>query len=71
LIENQGDEIQFVSDTYDDWPFVSGSRGDELNDPDKTEDLISKLIEADILKDNGIDYQDENDLENIFILKIL
>ena len=28
LFQNQGDAIQFVSDTYDEWPFSEGSRED-------------------------------------------
>lgn len=70
LLENQGDEIQFVSDTYDDWPFISGSRGDHLKYPDQTERLINKLIDVGILEDNGSDFQDEDDSESIYIRAI-
>ncbi|WP_144394377.1 hypothetical protein [Pleionea sediminis] len=28
LLNNRGDQIQFVSDTQDDWPFKTGCRDD-------------------------------------------
>lgn len=70
LLENQGDEIQFVSDTYDEWPFKSGPKGDVFNYSDQTEALISALITAGILQDNGIEYEDEDDPQNIYIRAI-
>ena len=70
LLTNQGDDIQFVSDTHDDWPFNSGKREDYYNYPDKTEQLISILIEKGILRDSGFDYKDENDPENVYIRSI-
>lgn len=71
LANNQGDDIQFVSGTYDDWPFKSGKRNDDLNYPDKTEELIATLIDEGILKDVGIRYKDEDDPENIYIREII
>lgn len=70
MLNNQGDNIQFVSDTYEDWPFLSGQRGDQKKYPDQTESLISKLINLGVLKDNGIAYQDEDAPENIYIREI-
>ena len=70
ILNNQGDEIQFVSDTHDDWPFSSGVRGDHENYADQTELLITKLISLGILQDNGISYQDEDDPENVYIRAI-
>jgi len=70
LLTNPGDDIQFVSDTYDDWPFISGKRDDYLNYPDKTEQLISILIKEGILQDSGFDYKDEEDPENVYVRAI-
>ncbi len=70
MLNNQGDEIQFVSDTNNDWPFSSGIRGDQENYQDKTDSLITKLINMGILKDNGIAYQDEDDPKNVYIRAI-
>ena len=66
LLNNQGDEIQFVSDTYDDWPFKTGSRDQAVNYPDKTDQLVEALIEKEILKDNGYLHQDEEDPASIY-----
>lgn len=66
LLNNQGDEIQFVSDTYNDWPFKSGSRNEAFRYPDKTEELVKTLIENGILEDNGYLHQDEEDPSSIY-----
>lgn len=71
MLNNQGDNIQFVSDTHGDWPFLSGEQGDKRKYPDQTELLITKLISLGVLKDNGIAYQDEDDPENIYIREII
>jgi hypothetical protein len=59
LLNNQGDQIQFVSDTYEDWPFESCSRNQAWEYPDKTNELIDILIEKEILRDNGMSHIDE------------
>ncbi len=71
LLNNQGDHIQFVSDTYDEWPFKSGNKNEAWSYPDKTEELICSLIEQDILKDNGFLFQDDEDPDNIYIKDIV
>ena len=71
MLNNQGDQIQFVSDTYNDWPFSSGVRSDQEKYPDQTNVLIDKLINLGILKDKGIDWQDEDDPENVYIREII
>lgn len=70
LLQNQGDQIQFVSDTYDDWPFKSGSRDKSFSYPDRTEQILKDLIDQEILKDSGYLYRDESDPENIYIKNI-
>jgi len=71
LLNNQGDDIQFVSDTYDDWPFQSGSKNDLFFYLDKTDDLINILIQKGILKDSGNLYVDEDQPDNVYIRDIV
>jgi hypothetical protein len=52
LLENRGDNIAFVSDTYDDWPFpgddkqLSGYR-------EMTDKVVDSLVDAEIFVDEG------------------
>lgn len=71
LLNNQGDQIQFVSDSYDDWPFASGSRDFAWTYPDKTEEIINILIEKEILKDNGMLHVDEEEPEEVYTRNIV
>ena len=70
LLENQGDQIQFVSDTYGEWPFSIGNRNDLSGYMDKTEDILNKLIEENVLNIKGYLYQDDDEPDDIYILKI-
>ncbi len=75
LIENKGDDISFVSDTHDDWPFAEGSREDLKSYADATEKVIEELIEVGILEDRGKSFEDpekpdsvfERDLQNVWV----
>ena len=67
LLNNQGDNIQFVSDTYEDWPFAKGSRNDIDSYKDKTTDLLNDLILLGILKEDGFDYIDEEEPDTVYI----
>lgn len=71
LLHNQGDQIQFVSDTYDDWPFNSGRKTSAFSYPDKTNEIINQLISEEILFDNGFLYLDEDEPETIYIRDIV
>ena len=71
LLNNQGDEIQFVSDTYEDWPFKSGQKKDSFIYPDKTDELIDILIKNEILKDHGMLYVDEDEPETVYVRDIV
>jgi hypothetical protein len=54
LLQNIGDEISFMSDTDGIWPFAQG-QPDELADyRDVTNEVIQQLIEAGILRDEGV-----------------
>jgi len=56
LLEHIGDEIAFVSDTYDDWPFRTGSRKDWCGYNDVTDHIIDQLIQSGILQDDGKEF---------------
>lgn len=71
LLTNQGDNIQFVSDSDNDWPFSVGKRGDQHDYPDKTFDVVSALIQQGILEDVGYLYQDEEEPETVFVKNIV
>ncbi len=63
LLHNRGDEIGFVSDDSNDWPFSSGSQREALSWPDMTEQVVNELLHEKILSDNGFRWQDQDDLE--------
>lgn len=71
LLNNQGDQIQFVSDTYDDWPFKTGSRDKAWSYPDKTDEIVSELIKQEILRDNGMLHVDEDEPETVYTRDII
>jgi hypothetical protein len=50
MLENRGDNIAFVSDTYDDWPFPGDYR--QLSEYiEMTDKVVDSLIDAEILVD--------------------
>lgn len=71
LLNNQGDEIQFVSNTYNDWPFKTGNRNEALSYPDRTDELVETLIEKEILEDRGFSHQDEDEPSTIYTRDII
>ena len=71
LLNNQGCDIQFVSDSYDDWPFPSGNRSDLESYRDVTLPIIDELIAHNILKDNGVLFEDEHEPDKVFIKDIV
>lgn len=62
LLKNQGDNIQFVSDTNGEWPFDTPKSSLESY-TDKTEDTINELIAEGILEDRGMLFVDEEEPE--------
>ena len=70
LLQNTGDNIQFVTDTHDDWPFTGSSRQDLNLYLDKTEGIIEDLIVNEVLGDFGKSYVDGDDPENIYVRDI-
>jgi len=71
LLNNQGDDIQFVSDTYNDWPFSKGKREDITKYPDKTFEILEELIKEGILKDEGMSYIDEDEPDTVYIKRYI
>lgn len=67
LIRHSGEQIAFVSDTYGDWPFPSGSPADVAGYPDVTDDIVTQLIEARILRDDGIAWADETEPQAVYM----
>ena len=65
--QNPGDEIDFVSDTYDDWPFSHGNRENLQSYNEITEDVVSTLLKEGVIIDNGITWRDEDEPDKIFI----
>ena len=70
LLKNQGDAVQLVSDSYDDWPFNSGDKKQLVEYKDVTSMYIQMLIDEGILKIDGKLYTDQDDPDNIYILNI-
>ncbi len=70
LFKNQGDQIQFVSDSNNDWPFKTGNKEHLSDYEDKTDSIISELIESGILIDNGISWSDEDEPSTVYIRDI-
>ncbi|ASP38495.1 hypothetical protein CHH28_07325 [Bacterioplanes sanyensis] len=70
LLSNQGDQIQFISDHDNYWPFATGSQEELCQFSDKTDSLVDELIKQGILRDHGYLYQDENNPDTEYIRDI-
>jgi hypothetical protein len=68
--QNAGDEIDFVSDTYNDWPFSGGDKSEITTYKEITEEIVSALLRKGLIVDLGIEYQDEDEPDNIYIRKL-
>jgi hypothetical protein len=53
LLQNPGDAISFVSDTYDDWPFPEGNKYHMDDYKEVTDEVVNQLIEQGILVYEG------------------
>lgn len=53
LLTNRGDEIAFVSDEEDGWPFTTGSVDEVATYTDVTNQVVAQLIAKGILSDEG------------------
>lgn len=70
LSSNQGDSIQFVTDSLEDWPFQSGSRADLSVFSEKTGEVVEALIREGILADEGMEWVDEDEPNRVYIRAI-
>lgn len=70
LVQNQGDDIQFVSDTYGEWPFDTQRRSLESYTK-KTDDVIDELRREGILEDRGMLYVDEDEPDSVYVRDIV
>ncbi len=56
--QHQSDDIDFVSDTYDDWPFDTGYRDDLKEYDEVTDAVVSSLVKKGAIIDNGLAWQE-------------
>jgi hypothetical protein len=68
--QNPEDEIELVSDTYDDWPFTGADKSEMVAYREITDEIISALIENGKIIDCGMEFQDEDDPDTVFIRKL-
>lgn len=71
MLKNQGDDIQFVSDTDGEWPFDTERQHSLESYTDKTDDMIDALIEEGILQDNGMIFVDEDEPDTVYMRDIV
>jgi len=67
MLQCRGDRIAFVSDTYGEWPFPSGRLEDLEGYEEVTDRIVSELIAAGILRDDGIAWADPEEPKTIYI----
>ncbi|WP_444936513.1 hypothetical protein ACJJIW_01375 [Microbulbifer sp. JMSA004] len=65
--QHHNDNVDFVSDTYDDWPFINGSRSDLKHYKEVTNKVVDSLIAQGIILDKGIVWRDDDDPDTVFI----
>ncbi len=68
--QNTNDEIDLISDTYDDWPFSGGDRSEMASYKEITEETLFILIKKGLVKDLGIEWQDEDEPDTVYIRKL-
>ena len=66
MLENLGDHIIFVPDTYDVWPILQLSLSEFQNLPDVTDSVVDSLIQNQILTDFGKRWVDEDEPETVY-----
>lgn len=69
LLHSIGDDVQFVSDSYGEWPFKEGTRADLDDFVDVTNTVVEQLIDSEILEDAGFLYLDEDEPEKVYVKK--
>ena len=66
MLENAGDLIAFVSDTYDEWPFPKEKEKVRRSYTDVTDRTIESLVANGILADHGKSWIDPDEPDNIY-----
>lgn len=66
MLNNIGDEISFAPDQYYTWPFPSVSVEEVCAYTDVTDRVVDELIAAEILRDHGRCYEDEDEPDTVF-----
>ncbi|MFT3883446.1 MAG: hypothetical protein QM703_27825 [Gemmatales bacterium] len=67
LLEHPGEQIAFVSDSEDDWPFPLGSRKDVADYQEMTNAVVQQLITEGILRDDGVAWADEEEPKSVHV----
>ena len=67
LLQHPGDEVAFVSDTHDDWPFSSGAKSDLASYAEVTNAVVDSLIAAGVLEDHGVAWSDPQEPDAVFV----
>ena len=66
LLEHLGDQISFISDSDEDWPFP-GSRDEFRSYQDKTDAVVDQLVNAGILTETSREWEDTDNPDQIYI----
>lgn len=68
--QNSSDEIDLISDTYSDWPFSGGDKSEISDYREITDEIVSTLISKGMIVDQGVEYQDEDEPDSVYIRKL-
>ncbi len=66
MLQNRGDNIAFVPDTGEEWPFKGNLESEEQDFEEVTDRVVAELIEAGILEDHGRTYEDADEPETLY-----
>ena len=69
LLNNIGDTISFISDSYNEWPFPEGSKDDLVIYKEVTNEIVASLISEGILVDEGKEFPLDED-QDIYLRKL-
>jgi hypothetical protein len=70
LLHHPGDRIAFVSDSLGDWPFPDGSPDELATYREITDELVRKLCDEGFLRDDGMEWVDEDEPDRVYIRAI-
>ena len=67
LLRHPGDRIAFVSDCLGEWPLSDGNRQELDEYTEVTDRVVTELIEKGILRDDGIEWADEDEPDTCYL----